>query len=184
MFSQQGTDSSEVFSDNYEDFDGNPVNGNFIPNIAINFKTGATYQRNSYIYGSVIKITKQITFTGNFTVTDIKNGSFYEINAQSAGAILLSRDNIENGCEIEFLITQWNSVIGENTVYISSKAKYTESSESGLVNSIGYEKSIDAVNTGVATITGGLLTVAHLKKSGAYAKFRYSDTLDTWCLIS
>ena len=41
-----------------------------------------------------------------------------------------------------------------------------------------------SINNGVATITGGLLTVAHLKKSGAYAKFRYSDTLDTWLLIS
>ena len=60
MFSQQGTDTAGDYSDNYETFDGDPIEGVFRPNIAINFRTGKTYLNDLIARGNIMEVPTYI----------------------------------------------------------------------------------------------------------------------------
>ena len=89
MFSQQGLNSTGGTSSSYESFDGDPINGVFRPNIAINFKTGATYVNNLVARGIVKEQPTLINATDlplnggtyNLDISDYPNGGFVVITS-------------------------------------------------------------------------------------------------------
>lgn len=89
MFSQQGLNSTGGTSSSYESFDGDPINGVFRPNIAINFKTGTTYVNNLVARGIVKEQPTLINATDlplnggtyNLDISDYPNGGFVVITS-------------------------------------------------------------------------------------------------------
>lgn len=94
MFSQQGLNSIGGTSSSYESFDGDPINGVFRPNIAINFKTGATYVNNLVARGIVKEQPTLVNATDlplnggtyNLDISDYPNGGFVVITSTANNA--------------------------------------------------------------------------------------------------
>lgn len=97
MFSQQGLNSSNNFSTDYHTFDGDPLNGAFRPNFAINFKTGQSYQ-NNVIVRNDYKI-QPINIDIATLPTDGGATAYYLdiANYPNGGFIVLNCANVNNG---------------------------------------------------------------------------------------
>lgn len=97
MFSQQGLDASGVFSTDYQTFDGDPLNGAFRPNFAVNFKTGQSYQ-NNVIVRNDYKIQPINVDVATLPTEGGPTGYYLDIaNYPNGGFIVLNCANVESG---------------------------------------------------------------------------------------
>lgn len=97
MFSQQGLDANNTFSQDYQNFNGDPLNGTFRPNFAVNFRTGQSYQ-NNVIVRNDYKI-RPINIDVATLPTDGGAASYYLdiANYPNGGFIILNCANVTNG---------------------------------------------------------------------------------------
>ena len=97
MFSQQGLDSNNNFSQNYQNFDGDPLNGEFRPNFAVNFKTGQSYQ-NNVIVRNDYKIQPINIDVATLPTEGGPTGYYLDIaNYPNGGFLVLNCANVESG---------------------------------------------------------------------------------------
>lgn len=97
MFSQQGLNDSGSFSTDYQTFDGDPLNGAFRPNFAVNFKTGQSYQ-NNVIVRNDYKIQPINIDVATLPTDGRPTGYYLDIaNYPNGGFIVLNCANINNG---------------------------------------------------------------------------------------
>ena len=100
MFSQQGLDSNNTFSQNYQNFDGDPLNGEFRPNFAINFKTGQSYQ-NNVIVRNDYKIQPINIDVATLPTEGGPTGYYLDIaNYPNGGFLVLNCANVDSGSGI------------------------------------------------------------------------------------
>lgn len=111
MFSQQGLDSNNTFSQDYQNFDGDPLNGVFRPNFAINFKTGQSYQ-NNVIVRNDYKIQPINVDVATLPAEGGPTGYYLDIaNYPNGGFIVLNCANV-NGGVITIKLRDDNSYVG------------------------------------------------------------------------
>ena len=92
MFSQQGVNSSGNYSTDYQNFDGDPLNGAFRPNVAINFRTGKTYLNDLVARGTV----KEVPVIINLSEEDYPNETLdLEQLAPNGGFVIFDTSNIQ-----------------------------------------------------------------------------------------
>lgn len=100
MFSQQGLDSNNTFSQNYQNFDGDPLNGEFRPNFAVNFKTGQSYQ-NNVIVRNDYKIQPINIDVATLPTEGGPTGYYLDIaNYPNGGFLVLNCANVDSGSGI------------------------------------------------------------------------------------
>ena len=110
MFSQQGLDADGNETYEYEKFNPNdPQSGDFMPNLAFNFKTGDQYSNGGHEYGFA---TNTPIFTNTETI-DIKKVAYSKVNVLFAGKGNLGLPNDKKFDGVEFLIVNttnraWN----------------------------------------------------------------------------
>lgn len=111
MFSQQGLDSNNTFSQDYQNFDGDPLNGAFRPNFAVNFKTGQSYQ-NNVIVRNDYKIQPINVDVATLPTEGGATGYYLDIaNYPNGGFIVLNCANVNNGV-ITIKLRDDNSYVG------------------------------------------------------------------------
>lgn len=111
MFSQQGIDSNNTFSQDYQNFDGDPLNGAFRPNFAVNFKTGQSYQ-NNVIVRNDYKIQPINVDVATLPTEGGATGYYLDIaNYPNGGFIVLNCANVNNGV-ITIKLRDDNSYVG------------------------------------------------------------------------
>ena len=113
MFSQQGLDSNNTFSQDYQNFDGDPLNGAFRPNFAVNFKTGQSYQ-NNVIVRNDYKIQPINVDVATLPTEGGPTGYYLDIaNYPNGGFIVLNCANVESGSGvITIKLRDDNSYVG------------------------------------------------------------------------
>ena len=113
MFSQQGLDSNNTFSQDYQNFDGDPLNGAFRPNFAVNFKTGQSYQ-NNVIVRNDYKIQPINVDVATLPIEGGPAGYYLDIaNYPNGGFIVLNCANVESGTGvITIKLRDDNSYVG------------------------------------------------------------------------
>lgn len=113
MFSQQGLDSNNTFSQNYQNFDGDPINGAFRPNFAVNFKTGQSYQ-NNVIVRNDYKIQPINIDVATLPTEGGPTGYYLDIaNYPNGGFLVLNCANVDSGSGvITIKLRDDNSYVG------------------------------------------------------------------------
>ena len=111
MFSQQGVNSSGNYSTDYQNFDGDPLNGVFRPNVAINFKTGKTYLNDLVARGTV----KEVPVIINLSEEDYPNEVLdLEQLAPNGGFVIFDTSKIQGNMSYSIRLpynTKYNGVI-------------------------------------------------------------------------
>ena len=113
MFSQQGLDSNNTFSQDYQNFDGDPLNGAFRPNFAVNFKTGQSYQ-NNVIVRNDYKIQPINVDVATLPTEGGPTGYYLDIaNYPNGGFLVLNCANVDGGSgSITIKLRDDNSYVG------------------------------------------------------------------------
>lgn len=169
MFSQQGIDSNGDSTSNYENFDGNPVNGTYIPNVAINFVTGAVYLRDLHALGNIYIENKEIEYTSS-SILDLNLDCNYIIRANDAGGIIQLSSNkkyANKEIKIKFINT---GTVGTAQLVVLSDIYVNESSwvNKFLCNGYNIIKETKDMNRLILTNTSEVTLTAILNNEGTY----------------
>lgn len=181
MFSQTGTLDSGFTSQTYELFDGDPVNGKFRPAVAINFRTGKVYMSDAVITNSILKGTKKVTLTTLDQMLPVTPNTCYEITViDQSGSILMQTSGIENGTEVEFVLTRI-TYSGEDFagLVIAAEPRDTKIYASPTVEVYG--------NTGVQNLgitPSKALDYIVLMGVGAQVKMKYIEDSNAWIVMN
>ena len=169
MFSQQGIDSNGDSTSNYENFDGNPVNGTFIPNVAINFVTGAVYLRDLHALGNIYIENKEIEYASS-SILNLDLDCNYIIRANEAGGIIQLSSNkkyANKEIKIKFINT---GTAGTAQLVVLSDIYVNESSwvNKFLCNGYNIIKETKNMNRLILIDTSEVTLTAILNNEGTY----------------
>lgn len=182
MFSQTGTLSNGAsVSKNYQLFDGDPVNGKFRPTFAVNFESGKVYMNDAVITNSILKETKKINLTVESQIVEVTPNTCYEITTPNqAGIIAMRGGDIENGAEVEFVLTRV-AYSSENfagvAIFADSSSTKIYASPTVTVNGAGGARNL-------SVIPSEELKFVTLTGVGTQVKMKYIADINAWVVMN
>lgn len=170
MFSQKGNDSSGSATTNYQNFDGDPVNGVFRPNVAINFNTGTVYLRDLHAFGNIYTENVEVLVNEGGSILNLDLDCNYIIRANTAaGMIQLSSDKKYANKEIKIKFINTGD-FGSGQLAILSDVYSDEQSWNNSFLCNGYNAIKDSFNTHrlILKDTAEVTLTAILNADGTY----------------